>query len=152
MYAQPSWRYRWSQATALCILWSRQGKTKDFIKNEIESRFGFNLNHTVEELQKVYSWEGMPDEEYSGATCQGSVPQAIICALEAKDYEDAIRNAISIGGDSDTIACITGGIADALYGIPANIVAEGLRTLPDELVKIVDDFCSLYHKSINQYK
>ena len=94
----------------------------------------------------------MPDEEYSGATCQGSVPQAIICALEAKDYEDAIRNAISIGGDSDTIACITGGIADALYGIPANIVAEGLRTLPDELVKIVDDFCSLYHKSINQYK
>lgn len=141
-----------AQATALCILWSRQGKTKDFIKNEIESRFGFNLNHTVEELQKVYSWEGMPDEEYSGATCQGSVPQAIICALEAKDYEDAIRNAISIGGDSDTIACITGGIADALYGIPANIVAEGLRTLPDELVKIADDFCSLYHKSTNQYK
>lgn len=133
-----------AQATALCILWARQGKTKEFIRKEIEARFGYKLSHTVEELQKVYSWEGMPDEEWSGATCQGSVPQAIICTLEAKDYEDAIRNAVCIGGDSDTIACICGGIAEALYDIPKNIVMQGTRTLPTEFVDIVNDFCKRY--------
>lgn len=133
-----------AQATALCILWARQKKSKDYIRKEIAERFGYNLNHTVQELQKEYSWEGMPDEEWSGATCQGSVPQAIVCALEASDFEDAIRNAISIGGDSDTIGCITGGIAEALYGIPATIAEEAYKRLPKEFLDILDAFCRLY--------
>lgn len=61
----------------------------------------------------------MPDSEWSGATCQGSVPQVVICALQADNFEDAVRNAISNGGESDTIGCITGGIAESLYGVPA---------------------------------
>lgn len=118
---------------------------KDFIRNEIESRFGYNLHHTVEELQEVYSWDGMPNEEWSGATCQGSVPQAIICALDAEDYEDAIRNAVSIGGDSDTIACITGGIAEALYAVPLNIIEEAIKKLPDEFCEIISEFGQVHH-------
>lgn len=133
-----------AQATALCVLWARQKKSKDYIRKEIAERFGYNLNHTVQELQKEYSWEGIPDEEWSGATCQGSVPQAIVCALEASDFEDAIRNAISIGGDSDTIGCITGGIAEALYGIPATIAEEAYKRLPKEFLDILDAFCRLY--------
>lgn len=134
-----------AQATALCILWARKDMDKDFIRNEIESRFGYNLHHTVEELQEVYSWDGMPNEEWSGATCQGSVPQAIICALEADDYEDAIRNAVSIGGDSDTIACITGGIAEALYAVPLNIIEEAIKKLPDEFCEIISEFGQVHH-------
>lgn len=72
--------------------------------------------------------------------------------LEARDYEDAIRNAVSIGGDSDTIACITGGIAEDLYAIPANIVKEGTHTFPDEFVYIAEKFCKLYHKSSSIHK
>ena len=73
-----------AQATALAILWGRKGKSKDFIKSEIERRFGYNLDTTVQHLQECYSWDGMPGEEWSGATCQGSVPQAIICALKRR--------------------------------------------------------------------
>lgn len=134
-----------AQATALCIFWARKDMDKDFIRNEIESRFGYNLHHTVEELQEVYSWDGMPNEEWSGSTCQGSVPQAIICALDAEDYEDAIRNAVSIGGDSDTIACITGGIAEALYAVPLNIIEEAIKKLPDEFCEIISEFGQVHH-------
>ena len=133
-----------AQATALCILWGRNGKSKDFIKSEIEERFGYNLNTTVQQLQECYSWEGMPGESWSGATCQGSVPQAIICAMQAENFEDAIRNAISIGGDSDTIGCITGGIAEAIYGVPAAMRDEGMSYLTDDLKQVVETFESKY--------
>jgi len=129
-----------AQAVALAIFMVRQGKSKDDIRKEITERFGYNLSYSVENLQQVYSWDGMPDEEWSGATCQGSVPQAIICALDADDYEDAIRNAISIGGDSDTIACITGGIAEALYDIPEDIRVKGLSYLDEKMRTMVETF------------
>ena len=93
----------------------------------------------VEELRPRYSWKGL-DEAGNGGTCQGSVPQAIICALDATDFEDAVRNAISIGGDSDTIGCITGSIAEALYGIPNDIRQKGISYLPNEFKKIIDEF------------
>ncbi len=133
-----------AQATALCILWGRKGKSKDFIKSEIEQRFGYNLNTTVSQLQECYSWKGMPDSNWSGSTCQGSVPQAIVCALQAEDFEDAVRNAISIGGDSDTIGCITGGIAEAIYGVPEALRGKGLSFLEEDLKQVVEAFENRY--------
>ncbi|MFC2631291.1 MAG: ADP-ribosylglycohydrolase family protein, partial [Porphyromonas pasteri] len=90
------------------------GHTASDIRARIERDFGYDLSMSVEELQRRYSWQGI-DGKGDGGICQDSVPQAIICVLQAKDFEDAIRNAISIGGDSDTIGCIAGGIAEALY-------------------------------------
>ena len=73
-------------------------------------------------------------------TCQKTVPQAIICALEATSFEDAIRNAISIGGDSDTVGAITGGIAEGLFGVPDTIAAKARAYLPIEFIEIIDRF------------
>lgn len=91
-----------AQATALCIYLSRHGYDKNAIRKIIEDEFHYDLSLTVDEIRPRYSWEGL-DGKGDGGTCQGSVPEAIVCALEATDYEDAIRNAISIGGDSDKI-------------------------------------------------
>ena len=74
------------------------------------------------------------------------MPQAITCALEATSFEDAVRNAVSIGGDSDTIACITGGIAEALFGIPDDIRRQGMEYLPEKLKAVVDEFEAKYDK------
>lgn len=128
-----------AQATALCIYLARKGTSADEIRRRIEKDFSYDLSMSVEELRPRYSWQGL-DEAGNGGTCQGSVPQAITCALEAKDFEDAVRNAISIGGDSDTIGCITGSIAEALYGIPNDIRQKGLSYLPNEFKKVIDEF------------
>ena len=128
-----------AQATALCIYLARKGVVTDDIRRRIEKDYNYDLSMSVEELRPRYSWKGL-DEAGNGGTCQGSVPQAIICALDASDFEDAIRNAISIGGDSDTIGCITGGIAEALYGIPEDIREKGMSYLPKELKVIVEKF------------
>ncbi|WP_315077388.1 ADP-ribosylglycohydrolase family protein [Porphyromonas endodontalis] len=85
---------------------------------------------SIEELQRRYSWQGTDGKDDSDI-CQDSVPQAIICALKAKDFEDAIRNAIGIGGDSDTIGCITEGIAEALYGIPTQIKEQAWKYMDE---------------------
>ena len=135
-----------AQAVALAIFMARNGKSKDDIRHCIADSYGYDLTATVEQLQREYSWDGMPDGEWSGATCQGSVPQAIICALDATDFEDAIRNAVSIGGDSDTIACITGGIAEALYGIPEDIRSQAMAYLDDRIKATVDAFETKYGK------
>jgi ADP-ribosylglycohydrolase len=128
-----------AQATALCRYLARKGTPVGEIRRRIEKDFSYDLSMSVEELRPRYSWQGL-DEAGNGGTCQGSVPQAIICALEAKDFEDAVRNAISIGGDSDTIGCITGSIAEALYGIPNDIRQKGLSYLPNEFKKVIDEF------------
>ena len=101
-----------AQATALAIWLARHGEGPSAIREEIEQRFKYDLSRTVDEIRPGYSFD---------ISCPGSVPQAITCALEATDFEDAIRNAVSIGGDSDTIACIAGGIAEARFGIPDKI-------------------------------
>lgn len=136
-----------AQATAACIYTARQGESKDNIKTLIRKMFDYDLTMSIEELQRRYSWMGI-DGKGNGATCQDSVPQAIICALEATDFEDAVRNAISIGGDSDTIGCITGGIAEALYGIPHNIYNKGMTYLTQELQDIVKAFELKYGNNI----
>jgi len=131
-----------AQATALCIYLARHGATPAEIKTRIERDFGYDLSMSVDEIRPIYSWDGMNGNP--GATCQGSVPQAITCALEAKDFEDAVRNAISIGGDSDTIGCITGSIAEALYGIPMNIRKKAMEYLPAALRNTVEEFEEKY--------
>jgi ADP-ribosylglycohydrolase len=102
----------------------RRGKLKDFI----EDRYGYDLNRSLDEIRPSYTFD---------VSCQGSVPEAIIAFLESTGFEYAIRNAISIGGDSDTIAAITSGIAQAAYGVPDAIREEALGFLDEPLLKVV---------------
>lgn len=121
-----------AQATAAAIFLVRTGKDKNEIRDYIEATFEYDLSPTLAEIRPGYRFD---------VTCQGSVPQAIIAFLESENYEDAIRNAISIGGDSDTIACITGGIAHAFYkSITANIVQAVRSSLDSRLLNILDAF------------
>lgn len=129
-----------AQAVAECIFMARNNATKQEIRKAMADDFGYYLSISVEELQERYSWRGV-DGLGNGGLCQDSVPQAIICALEAADFEDAVRNAISIGGDSDTIGCITGSIAEAMFGVPKSIADEGVKYVKDnELRDILERF------------
>ena len=98
-----------AQATALCVYMARTGSTKKEIRNEISLRFRYDLNLTLDEIRPGYSFD---------VSCQGSVPESILSFLESDSLDDAIRNAVSLGGDADTMACIAGGIAEAFYGPP----------------------------------
>jgi len=127
-----------AQATASAVFMARTGKNKDEIKAFITDTFQYDLDRKIDDIRPGYSFD---------SSCQGSVPEAIIAFLESTDYENAIRLAISIGGDSDTIACIAGGIAEAYYQtIPEYIAENVLNILPDELVKIVKEFSEKYRK------
>ena len=128
-----------AQATALCIFMARKGDGKDVIRHTITDEFGYNLNRSVDEIRSRYSWSGL-DGVGDGGTCQDSVPQAIVCALEADSLEDAVRNAVSIGGDSDTIACIAGSIAEPLYGVPQSIRDQALSYLPEKFKRLMNQF------------
>ena len=121
-----------AQATAIAILMARQGKSKQDIKKYISETFNYNLDFTLDCIRATYKFD---------ETCQGSVPQAIVSFLESTDFESAIRLAISIGGDSDTIACITGGIASAFYKeIPTEILDFVNSKLPTEFIEILNKF------------
>jgi ADP-ribosylglycohydrolase len=120
-----------AQATALAILMARQGAAQPDIRKEIAKRFRYDLDRTLDEIRPDYAFD---------VSCQGSVPEAIIAFLESSSYENAVRLAISIGGDSDTIACITGGIAEAYYGVPDEIAEEGKSFLPEEFKLILVKF------------
>jgi ADP-ribosylglycohydrolase len=128
-----------AQATALAIFLSRCGTSKEDIRKEIENEFHYDLDFTCDSIRPTYTW---------GATCQDSVPKAIVAFLDGVDFEDCIRNAISIGGDSDTIGCITGSIAEAFYGIPESIYRQGLSYLPDNYRKLVQVFENKYGNKI----
>ena len=121
-----------AQATALSVFMARQGADKETIRKEIEAHFDYDLQRTVAEVRPSYRFD---------VSCQGSVPESIIAFLDSDGYESAIRNAISLGGDADTMACIAGGIAQAYYKqIPGEIVSEVRKRLPGDLLKIVDQF------------
>jgi ADP-ribosylglycohydrolase len=121
-----------AQAAASAIFMARTGSTKDEIKKFITDTFGYNLERKIDDIRPHYEFD---------VSCQGSVPEAIIAFLESTDFENAIRLAISIGGDSDTIACITGGIAEAFYNeVPENIIKNVLSILPEEMIKIIEEF------------
>lgn len=126
-----------AQATALAVYLSRQGVSKDDIRLKIMERFDYNLERTVDKIRPVYSFD---------ISCQGTVPEAIISFLDSVSYEDAVRNAISLGGDSDTLACIAGGIAEAYYGaIPEDIYKRVEDILPNDLMEIIKAFYRIYH-------
>lgn len=132
-----------AQAVALCIFMARKGATKKEIQQSMEEEFGYRFPLTISELQKRYSWNGV-DGNGNGGICQDSVPQAIQCSLQAENFIDAIRNAISIGGDSDTIGCISGSIAEPLYGVPTEIYNKAMTYLPDNFQKIIINFEDKY--------
>lgn len=119
------------------------------MKAYIEQTYGYNLHQTLAEIAPSYKFD---------VSCQGTVPQAIIAFLESNDFEDAIRNAISLGGDSDTLAAITGGIAEAAYGVPDDMREKALSYLPDYLAEAVIAWeqkvlfaarCGLFHTDPN---
>ncbi len=121
-----------AQAVGSSIYLARKGKSKIEIKEYITNTFNYGLEDTLDNIRIDYSFD---------ETCRGSVPQAIIAFLESNDFEDAIRKAISIGGDSDTIACITGGIAEAFYGeLPEDIMSEVLSKLDKNMLDIISRF------------
>jgi ADP-ribosylglycohydrolase len=120
-----------AQAAALAAWLARHGAAPEAIRREIAGRFGYDLGQSVEQIRAWYAFD---------ISCKGTVPPALVCALEATGYEDAIRNAISLGGDSDTLACITGGIAEALHGLPPEIGAQARSYLDEGLLSVVDRF------------
>ncbi|MCX8043604.1 MAG: ADP-ribosylglycohydrolase family protein [Desulfobacterota bacterium] len=124
-----------AQAVAAAIFLARTGSTKEQIRAFIESRFGYDLSIHVDDLRPWYQFD---------ETCQGTVPQAIRAFIDAKDFEDAVRTAVSLGGDSDTLACITGGIADAYYGVPESIQTQVYDILDDYLGSITKKFMEAY--------
>lgn len=123
---------RGALATATAVFLARSGHEKLDIKTHIEREFGYNLSERLSDIWHVYSFD---------VSCMGSVPQSIIAFLESDSYEEAIRNAISLGGDADTMACIAGGIAEAFYGgVPDHIRAPVLAKLDRRLSDIVQKF------------
>ena len=123
---------RGAQATAVAIYLARRGQNKDQIRSTIESQFGYDLSARLDQIRPTYRFN---------ETCQGTVPQALAAFFESTNYEDAIRNAISLGGDADTLACITGGIAEAYYGgVPQDLAARVMAMLHEPLVAVIDRF------------
>jgi ADP-ribosylglycohydrolase len=118
-----------AQATALAIHWSRNGVSIADIRQEVEQRFDYDLSRSVDQIRAVYRYT---------ESSQGTVPEALSCALAATDFEDGIRNAISIGGDSDTIAAIAGGIVEARFGVPEAIRTKAIAYLPEEMQRVLD--------------
>ena len=123
-----------AEATAAAIYLAKAGKTIDEIREHINSNY-YKIDFTLDEIREDYEFD---------VSCQGSVPQALEAFFESTDFEDAIRNAISIGGDSDTIAAIAGGIAEAYYGIPKEIRSRATAFLPPELKNILNEFEAKY--------
>jgi ADP-ribosylglycohydrolase len=123
---------RGAQATAAAVFLARTGRSRHEIKETVEERFGYDLSRGLDEIRPGYRFM---------ESCQETVPQALTAFLEAESFEDAIRNAISLGGDADTLACITGGIAEAFFGgVPGEIRRQAMRVLDDRLKRIVDEF------------
>jgi ADP-ribosylglycohydrolase len=126
------------QATAAAIFLARTGSSKDDVKEFVEDRFGYDLSLHVDEIRPAYQFT---------ESSQGTVPQAIRAFLDSTDFEDAIRTAVSLGGDSDTLACITGGIAQAFYdGVPMEIADRVYERLDDHLRNVTQRFSEKYCK------
>ena len=124
-----------AQSTAAAIFMARNGKSKEEIRNYISTKYGYDLNRTCDEIRPVYDWD---------SSCQGTVPEAMVAFFDSTDFESAIRLAVSLGGDSDTLACITGGIAEAFYKKIPNGMALKIWGL------IPEDFKGIFRKMEEQ--
>lgn len=118
-----------AQATAMAIHYARLGYASDDIRSLVADFSGYDMDRCVDEIRPGYRFD---------VTCQGSVPEALICALEATSFEDALRNAISIGGDSDTIAAIAGPVAEARFGIPEDVGTYAWARVPSDMRAVIE--------------
>jgi ADP-ribosylglycohydrolase len=131
---------RGAQAIAVAILLARKCVPKDAIRQQIEGSFGYDLDRSLASIRKAYRFD---------VSCQGSVPESILAFLESTDDESAVRNAVSLGGDADTMACMAGGIAEAFYGgVPPMIERRALGLLDPRLRHVVDEFRNRFMGSI----
>ncbi len=123
-----------AQATAAAIFMARNGASKEEIRDYISKKFDYDLNRSCDQIRPLYGFE---------VSCQKSVPESIIAFLDSTDYESTLRLAVSLGGDSDTQACIAGGIAEAFYGIPDDIIIEATSFIPqyfkDTIVRVAEN-------------
>lgn len=126
-----------AEATASAIFMARNGSSKEEIKKYIENEFHYDLNRTLDEIRPSFHMD---------ETCQKTVPEAIIAFLEARDFEDAIRNAVSLGGDTDTLGAITGSIAEAYFGISETLISECRNRINKDMRDVVDAFYGLVRK------
>jgi ADP-ribosylglycohydrolase len=127
---------RGAQATAAAVFLARTGSSKEQIRQYTEEQFGYFLDESLADIRPTYPFD---------VSCQGSVPQSIIAFLESDSYEDAVRNAISLGGDADTMACIAGAIAEAFYGgVPEDIRVRTLAALDERLRGVVEEFIARF--------
>lgn len=121
-----------SQAVSFGIYLARHGNSKKVIREEIYRWFGYNLNRSLDDIRPCYRFN---------ISCQGTVPPAFIAFFESEDYESAVRNAVSLGGEADSLACISGALAEAFYGpLPEEIIAQTRSQLPPEFLSIIDEF------------
>jgi len=135
---------RGAMAVADAIYQASTGLSKEKIAQTISRQYGYNLHSTCDTIRRNNTFD---------ETCQVTVPQAIVCLLESTSFEDAIRLAVSIGGDSDTIAAITGSIAEALYkGTPQKITTKALAYLPQEMKDVMHAYYRFIIKNYNQKK
>ena len=132
-----------AEATASAIYMARNGFSKEEIKEYIESEFHYDLSRTLDNIRPYY---------HHVESCQETVPEAIIAFLESKDFEDAVRNAVSLGGDTDTLGAITGSIAEAFYGIPAVLIAECKSRIDKGMMTdVLDEFDHVLGRSVDTY-
>lgn len=122
---------RGAESTASAIFLARNAASKDEIKSYVEKEFGYDLSRTLDEIRPTY---------YPVFNCDNSVPEALISFLESTDFEDTIRNAVSLGGDSDTQGAIAGSVAEAFYEIPEELIAEGQARLPEDMLEVLSLF------------
>ena len=127
-----------AEATASAIYLARKGFSKDEIRRYIIENFGYDLSRTCDEIRPNY---------HHTSSCQGSVPEAITAFLEGSNFEDVVRTAVSLGGDTDTIDAIAGSIAEAFYGIPIQLIEEAKKRLPAEMVDVLDRFAAFLQDS-----
>lgn len=120
-----------AEAIASAIFLARTGQSKEEIRDYVISEFEYDLNRTCDEIRPTYHFD---------VTCQGSVPEAIIAFLEGKNFEDVIRTAVSLGGDTDTIGAMAGSIAEAFYGVPEELKAECEQRIPDDMRDVLLEF------------
>lgn len=130
-----------AQATAAAIFMARTGNTKDEIRHFITNTFGYDLNRSCDDIRPTYEFDG---------SCQGTVPESIIAFLDSKDYEDALRLCISLGGDADTMGAITGAIAGAYYNkMQYSLYEFGMDKLPDDIQNVISDFDNKYERNVS---
>lgn len=118
-----------ARAAAHAIWLAFNQESPDNIRAAVAKEYGYDMNRSVADIRPGYEYD---------VSCRGSVPESVICALESESYEDAVRNAVSLGGDADTMAAIAGAVAEAMHGIPADLQTRGMQKAAPDIVEMMD--------------